>query len=57
MLIEEVAAYLKVHSSTIYRLIKSKQLPVFRIGADFRFRRSDIDVWIRKKEQALLEKP
>jgi excisionase family DNA binding protein len=57
MLINEVAAYLKVHPTTVYRLLRSKQLPAFRVGTDFRFRRADIDDWIRKKEHASFEKP
>jgi len=57
MLIDEVADYLKVHPTTVYRLLKKKQLPAFRIGADFRLRRADIDEWIRKKEQDSLDRP
>jgi excisionase family DNA binding protein len=57
MRIDEVAAYLKVHPTTVYRLLKRKQLPAFRVGTDFRFRRADVDEWIREKERARLEKP
>jgi excisionase family DNA binding protein len=57
MTLEEVAAYLKVHSSTVYRLVKRKQLPAIRIGSKFRFRTADIDEWITRKEQAFVEKP
>jgi excisionase family DNA binding protein len=47
MTLEEVAAYLKVHSSTVYRLVKRKQLPAIRIGSKFRFRTADIDEWTK----------
>jgi excisionase family DNA binding protein len=57
MTLEEVATYLKVHSSTVYRLVKRKQLPAIRIGSKFRFRTADIDEWITKEEQAFVEKP
>jgi excisionase family DNA binding protein len=39
----EVARYLRVHPSTIYRLLKLNQLPAFRVGSDWRFKLEDID--------------
>jgi excisionase family DNA binding protein len=46
----EVAEYLRVHPSTIYRLLKNKQLPGFRVGSDWRFNRTSIDRWLRAAE-------
>jgi excisionase family DNA binding protein len=43
----EVCGYLRVHPSTIYRLLKKKELPGFRVGADWPFRREKIDRWRR----------
>lgn len=43
--LENVAEYLRVHPSTIYRLLKKKQLPAFKIGRDWRFNREAIDRW------------
>jgi excisionase family DNA binding protein len=43
--IGELADYLRVHRSTVYRLLKKAQLPGFRIGSDWRFNREDIDRW------------
>jgi excisionase family DNA binding protein len=40
------------HSSTIYRLVSRKQLPVIRVGKKFRFRTADIDERITEKEEA-----
>jgi excisionase family DNA binding protein len=40
-----VAEYLRVHPSTIYRLLKKKQLPAFKIGRDWRFNKESIDRW------------
>jgi excisionase family DNA binding protein len=48
--IEEVADYLRVHRSTIYRLLHTKQLPAFKIGGDWRFNQESIDRWIRRGE-------
>lgn len=45
MTVHEVADYLHVHPSTIYRLLKGKKLPAFRVGSDWRFTRDVIDKW------------
>jgi excisionase family DNA binding protein len=45
MNVREVSAYLRVHPSTIYRLLKHKQIPAFHIGSDWRFNIETIDNW------------
>jgi excisionase family DNA binding protein len=45
----EVAKYLRIHPSTIYRLLRRKQIPAFRIGRDHRFLRSEIDQWMKEQ--------
>jgi excisionase family DNA binding protein len=41
----EVAEYLRIHPSTVYRLIKKRQIPAFKIGSDYRFNQESIDRW------------
>ena len=43
--VKEVADYLHVHQSTIYRMLKRSQLPAFRVGSDWRFNVETIDRW------------
>lgn len=43
--LEEVASYLRVHPSTIYRLLKKGRLPAFKVGSDWRFNLESIDNW------------
>lgn len=43
--VKETADYLRIHTSTIYRLLKKRQLPAFRVGSDWRFNVEDIDHW------------
>jgi excisionase family DNA binding protein len=43
--VNELAEYLRVHRSTIYRLLKKGQLPGFKIGSDWRFNVEVIDEW------------
>jgi excisionase family DNA binding protein len=52
----ELAAYLRVSRATVIRLLKRRNLPGFRVGVDYRFRRADIDEWIEAREKAR-EKP
>ena len=46
---EEVLSYLKVTPRTIYRLIRTGELPALRIGRQWRFRRSDLDAWLERQ--------
>jgi excisionase family DNA binding protein len=48
--VAELAEYLKVHHSTIYRLLKARKIPAFRIGSDWRFNREQIDEWRLKQD-------
>ena len=50
MTVMEVAEYLHVHPSTIYRLLRKKDLPAFRVGSDWRFNRESIDAWRTSRE-------
>ena len=50
--LENVAEYLRVHPSTIYRLLKKKQLPAFKLGHDWRFNRESIDRWRADAERS-----
>jgi len=55
MTVAELAAYLRVHPSTIYRLLKAHKLPGFRIGSDWRFNIEDIDRWLATAHQTRIE--
>jgi excisionase family DNA binding protein len=51
----ELAGYLRVHRSTVYRLLKKQQLPGFKIGSDWRFNLEAIDKWRMQQSVALNE--
>lgn len=42
----EVADQLRVSTMTIYRLIKSGELPAVRVGRNYRVRRSQLDAYL-----------
>ena len=46
---DEVLGYLKTTPRTIYRLIRSGELPAVRIGRQWRFRRDDLDRWVERQ--------
>ena len=43
--VREVAQYLCVHQTTVYRLVKQHKLPAFQVGSDWRFNREEIQRW------------
>ena len=49
MTIKEVAEYLSVHEKTIYRLVKSGELPALRVGGQWRFEKKVLDSWIQNR--------
>jgi excisionase family DNA binding protein len=48
--VKEVSEYLRVHPSTVYRMLAKKQLPAFRVGSDWRFSLSAIEQWRKDSE-------
>ena len=45
---DQVARYLKVDKFTIYRLVAQKKIPAFRVGNQWRFKRTLIEGWLRR---------
>jgi excisionase family DNA binding protein len=54
--VSDLSNYLRLHRSTIYRLLRNGQLPGFRIGSDWRFSIEMIDEW-RMGKAYLPERP
>ena len=48
MTLDEVAAYLRVNVSTVYRLLKADGIPAWKVGSDWRFDRASIEAWQAK---------
>lgn len=49
--IKDAAAYLEVHESTIYRLAGNGQIPAFKLGGQWRFKKDVIDQWLASEMQ------
>lgn len=50
--IDELAAYLKVSKSTLYKLVQEGKVPGQKVGRHWRFRRLTIDRWLDSDEKA-----
>lgn len=46
--VDEVAAYLRIPRSSIYKLAKRGALPCQKVGRQWRFSRKAIDAWLAK---------
>jgi len=49
MTIEELAEYLKVSKSSLYKLAQKGKVPGQKVGKHWRFHREAIDAWIKKQ--------
>ena len=55
MTTEEVASYLRVDKYTIYRLVTQRKLPAFKVGNQWRFKRTILERWLKGKMNFPLE--
>jgi excisionase family DNA binding protein len=44
--VKEVGEILRVHPSTLYRLVRKGRVPAFRVGTEWRFRKEGIERWM-----------
>ena len=47
---DEVAVFLRLPRSTVYKLAQEKVIPGFKIGKHWRFRKDTFHEWLKKKE-------
>jgi excisionase family DNA binding protein len=47
--VAEVAAAMRVSNMTVYRLIKSGDLPAMRVGKNYRIRESDVERYLQAR--------
>lgn len=51
MTMDELAEYLKISKSTLYKLAVESKLPGQKIGKRWRFHRGAIDDWLRQRPE------
>lgn len=55
--VKQVAQYLQLKESTIYSWAQDGKIPAIKIGRTWRFRRSDLDIWLERHLKAEEESP
>lgn len=50
MTLEEVAEYLRLHPSTVYRLVREGVIPGCKVGNRWRFNKERIGQWLAMQE-------
>ena len=51
MTLKEISKYLGVHEMTVYRLLKTRKLPGFKVGGQWRTKKDVLDQWLLKGVQ------
>jgi excisionase family DNA binding protein len=46
--VEEIAQYLGISKDTVYTWISSKKMPAQKIGRLWKFKKDEVDEWVRK---------
>jgi excisionase family DNA binding protein len=46
--VNEVAGILRVSNMTVYRLVKSGQIPAIRVGKNYRIKESDVNDYLSR---------
>jgi excisionase family DNA binding protein len=45
--VDEIAEYLGVVKASVYRWVERKQLPAHKVGKLWKFKRDEVDAWVR----------
>ena len=45
--VDEIAAYLGIKRDTVYKWISEKQMPAHRMGRLWKFRKEEVDEWVK----------
>jgi excisionase family DNA binding protein len=47
--LDELAGYLKLSRSKLYRMAQERELPASKVGSQWRFDRHEIDEWMKSQ--------
>lgn len=48
---KEVSKYLRVPLSSLHWLARTRQVPGFKVGRHWRFKKKRLDAWVEKQEK------
>ncbi|MCD6194337.1 MAG: helix-turn-helix domain-containing protein [Candidatus Aminicenantes bacterium] len=46
--LEQIAEYLQMSTSSIYKMSKKGKIPAYKVGRQWRFKKEEIDRWIEE---------
>lgn len=49
MKFSELREYLQVGRTTLYKMIKERQIPCYFIAGEYRFKKQEIDEWLKTR--------
>ena len=49
--LRDLAEYLQVSKEKIYHLARSRSIPAYKIGSQWRFKRKEVDTWIEENNK------
>ncbi len=44
--LEQIAEYLQMSTSSIYKMTQAGKIPSYRVGRQWRFKKEEIDKWV-----------
>ena len=47
--VADMATEFGIHEMTFYRMIRDKKIPAFKIGSQWRVRRTDLNRWLEER--------
>jgi len=50
--VEEISVYLGVTKDTVYKWLSEKNLPAHKVGRLWKFKKEDIDVWVKNQSNS-----
>ena len=50
--VDEIATYLGIKRETVYKWIDEKQMPAHKVGRLWKFRKDEVDAWVRSGDAA-----
>lgn len=47
--LEQIADYLQMSTSSIYKKVQANKIPAYKVGRQWRFKKEEIDRWVTGK--------
>jgi len=49
--LEQIAEYLQMSTSSIYKMAQKGKIPAYKVGRQWRFNKEEIDMWVKSKRK------